>query len=460
MRPARPPLYGEISSLVACAILVVGGLAGHPDGLRAQDAAPAERRVVLTFDDVPVSGTCDAQTIRQVTTHLTATLVRRGAPSAALVTPIECVGGELLEETLSRWRDAGATIGNHSFSHLDLNGTPVAAYVEDVARAQERIDRAIGQTERWFRPPYLHSGDEAGKKRAVAAYLQTHDYRIAPVTIDNQEWVYAGVYHDAVQSGDDALAGRVAADYLRHVEASVAFYEELSRAVLGREIPQILLLHANRLNADHLDAVIDLLAGRGYDFVSLEAAMSDPAYARDDPYLGTRGLSWIQRWALDEEIDVPDEPREHPWVARELQRIRRAAEEDEASAAAGNDSAAAAIAMASRAFSSAYVAGDTATIRELYTEDAVLLPPGGEVRGRDAIGRYFGPSARRENVSHAMESTDLRIRGRTAIDAGTWHNTIRIDGGPEREASGRYLVVWTRGEDGRWRIEYDVWHRP
>lgn len=436
--------YGEISSLLACALLLVGP-AGDPAGLPAQEATPPERSIVLTFDDVPVPRTCEALSIRRVTADITTTLARRGAPSAALVTPIECLEGELLAETLARWRDVGATIGNHSFSHLDLNGTPMEAYVEDIARAQERIDRAIGREQRWFRPPYLHSGDEAAKKRAVAGYLEAHDYRIAPVTIDNQEWVYAAVYDDALRSGDAALAGRVAADYLRHLDASVAFYEELSMAVLGREIPQILLLHANRLNADHLDAVMDLLGGRGYDFVTLEAAMSDPAYARDDPYVGSRGLSWIQRWALDEEVDVPDEPREHPWVARELQRVRRAAAE---------------IATASRSFSDAYVAGDTATIRELYTEDAVLLPPEGEVRGRDAIVRYFEPSPRRTNVSHAMESTDLRIRGRTAIDAGTWHNTIRVDGGPEREASGRYLVIWTRGDDGRWRIEYDAWHRP
>lgn len=118
------------------------------------------------------------------------------------------------------------------------------------------------------------------------------------------------------------------------------------------------------------------------------------------------------------------------------------------------------IAAASHAFSQAYVAGDTATLAALYTEDAVLLPPEREVRGRAAIARYFAPTERRRNLAHAMTSAELRVRGRTAIDVGTWSNTWSIDEGPAQEASGRYLVVWYRADDGRWRIAYDMWHRP
>lgn len=61
---------------------------------------------------------------------------------------------------------------------------------------------------------------------------------------------------------DAALADRAADAYVEHLEASMRFYEKLSRAVFGREIPQVLLLHANPLNADHLPAVLDMLEGR------------------------------------------------------------------------------------------------------------------------------------------------------------------------------------------------------
>lgn len=128
--------------------------------------------------------------------------------------------------------------------------------------------------------------------------------------------------------------------------------------------------------------------------------------------------------------------------------------------ATAQETDAVAIAEASRAFSDAYVRGDTAAIRELYTGDAVLLPPGREIQGRDAIARYFAPGPDRVNLSHAMESSDLRVHGDLAVDFGTWRNTWRIADSEAQSAAGRYLVVWRRGEDGRWRIEHDMWHRP
>ncbi len=124
------------------------------------------------------------------------------------------------------------------------------------------------------------------------------------------------------------------------------------------------------------------------------------------------------------------------------------------------DDDAAAIATAARAFSAAYCAGDTTTLANIYTEDAVIIPPGRELHGRVDIARYFAPNPRRENVSHRTETASLEILGDMAIDRGTWHNTWRWDGGEPQTASGVYLIVWRRGDDGAWRMSHDMWHRP
>ena len=54
---------------------------------------------------------------------------------------------------------------------------------------------------------------------------------------------------------------------------------EVGRERFGREVRHVLLLHANRLNADHLDRLLEILARDGARFVPLETALADPIYA-------------------------------------------------------------------------------------------------------------------------------------------------------------------------------------
>lgn len=299
-------------------ILALAGLTVGPGGVHGQ-----HRSVALTFDDLPSTHhTCDEAAVRDVTRRLTGTLEEAGVPAAGLVTPgRSCLTTELLAATLGRWLEIGAVLGNHTATHPDLNTTPVAEYLADLDRGQALIDDVVATEGLWFRPPMLHTGDEPTRKQALAEHLASLGYRIAPVTVDNQEWVYAAVYDHARRQGDAALMTRLVDAYLRHLEECMVFYERLSTAVFGREIPQVLLLHANRLNADHLERVLDMLRARGYRFVSLPDAVADPAYDRPDTYLGPRGLSWLQRWALEAGVPVPDEPRESAWVAKAFQAL-------------------------------------------------------------------------------------------------------------------------------------------
>ena len=82
----------------------------------------------------------------------------------------------------------------------------------------------------------------------------------------------------------------------------------------GREVLHILLLHANALNAEYLGQLAERIEHRGYRFVSLAEALADPAYSQADPYVGPKGLSWLQRWALGRG-GRGAQPREEPPVS-------------------------------------------------------------------------------------------------------------------------------------------------
>lgn len=48
--------------------------------------------------------------------------------------------------------------------------------------------------------------------------------------------------------------------------------------MLGYEVPQVLLIHCNEMNALTLRQALHRMRERGYTFVSLDEAMADPAY--------------------------------------------------------------------------------------------------------------------------------------------------------------------------------------
>ena len=92
---------------------------------------------------------------------------------------------------------------------------------------------------------------------------------------------------------------------------------EQSRLLFDREIPQVLLLHANAVNADHLSGLIAALRRRGYRFVDLDTAVTDPAFASPDTYVGPGGITWLHRWAITRGVDrelFRGEPTTAQWV--------------------------------------------------------------------------------------------------------------------------------------------------
>ena len=78
--------------------------------------------------------------------------------------------------------------------------------------------------------------------------------------------------------------------------------------VLGYEVKQVLLLHADALNADYFDTLVGMMRARGYTFISLDRALRDKAYSLPDTYTGEGGVSWIHHWAYTMGKKTPKGP--------------------------------------------------------------------------------------------------------------------------------------------------------
>jgi peptidoglycan/xylan/chitin deacetylase (PgdA/CDA1 family) len=321
-----PSLARTLQSPWFILLLAACGQPPAPAGPEATTPAPV-REVAVTFDDLVIGGRIlELPRMRTMTADLLRTITAEGVPAVGFVNEAklcDCDERSGRIEVLRMWAAAGLELANHTYSHPSLTCTPLADYQADVLRG-EPVTRALmaehGKPFRWFRHPYLHTGPTLEVRAAFEPWLAERGYTVAPVTLDNSDWMFNFVYTDAKTRGDAALMRRVGEAFIAYVDEVMAFYESAEQALFARPIRHVLLLHANELNADWFDDLAALLRRRGYRFITLEAALQDPAYREPDRYAGPAGVSWMYRWDFTrgrEQIDWSSEP-EPPAFVREL----------------------------------------------------------------------------------------------------------------------------------------------
>jgi peptidoglycan-N-acetylglucosamine deacetylase len=306
----------KLSGVFSCTMLILGVTASaRPAGAAAD--APV-REVAITVDDLPAAAASptrgDAKSIIDMTTKILATLKQQNVPAVGFVNEQKVYKwGEVDERirALAMWLDAGFELGNHTFSHPSLNQVGIQEFEDNVIQGEAVLKLLLAQHKmklRYFRHPYLDTGRDLRTRMDVEAFLTGRGYRIAPVTMDAWDWMFAGVYSEAKSRGDAAMEQQVVSTYLSYTEMVFAFYEKFSKELFGYEPKQILLLHGNQLEADHLGEVLELLRKRGYRFITLENALSDQVYSLPDTYVGEEGTGWIDHWAISRGITRKDYP--------------------------------------------------------------------------------------------------------------------------------------------------------
>lgn len=285
--------------------------ADHPD-----------RAVAITIDDLPAAsaGFMDAATIVDLTTRLLTTIRDQKVPCIGFVNESKLYRlGEVDQriKALQMWVDYGCDLGNHTFSHASLNKVPLAQWEEEVIRGETVTNMLLAQRKmkiRFLRHPYLDTGRDLETRRKAEEFLAQRGYRVAPITLDAWDWMYATVYEDARKRGDTALEKKLLDSYLDYSNQVFAYDEQLSMRILGYEPKQILLIHANELEADHIAELFDLFRKRGYRFISLDEALNDPAYSLPDTYVGEEGTGWLDHWAITMGKPAQGAPRFPQWV--------------------------------------------------------------------------------------------------------------------------------------------------
>lgn len=116
----------------------------------------------------------------------------------------------------------------------------------------------------------------------------------------------------------------------------------------------------------------------------------------------------------------------------------------------------AAIRQASADFTAATLAKDRDALDAIYTDDAVVMPPGAPTRvGRSEFSDLVAPLT---ITDFELKTIEIEGRGDLAYARHTYAWTVRIGDGDPMPDRGKALTIWRRQPDGRWLLSRDIWN--
>lgn len=180
---------------------------------------------------------------------------------------------------LSAWIDNGQLLGNHTFSHLDLDRVDIDTYIQDIEKNDPYLKKFMkNKNYKFFRYPYLVEGNTYEKRNRIREYLTSHQYAIAEVTTDFYDYMWNNPYVRCMQIGDKQAMSWIEKNYLEQALNALVISHELSIMLFKRDIKYILLLHVTYFDAEMLDKLLTLYESHGVRFITLENALSDEIY--------------------------------------------------------------------------------------------------------------------------------------------------------------------------------------
>lgn len=276
------------------------------------------KQVAITMDDLPFVNEISLQQAQQGTQQLLQHFKSYNIPGVGFVNEQKVIKLNEIDARvtlLENWLKSEQQLGNHTFSHPDFNTTSLEDYKADFLKGEiitQQLNKKYNQVQKYFRFPFLHAGPDSSKKEEFAQFLADQGYQNAPVTIDNEDYIFNKAYQDAYKKEDKKAMQMIAEAYLNYVDAMIDYHETLAQQVIGRPIRHIFLCHANQINADYFNKVAELFKSKGYEFITLEMALQDKVYQEPENYIGKGGFSWLHRWRMTKKLPFQGKEPEIP----------------------------------------------------------------------------------------------------------------------------------------------------
>ncbi|MDM7924164.1 MAG: polysaccharide deacetylase family protein, partial [Pyrinomonadaceae bacterium] len=219
--------------------------------LVAAAAGFGQRTIAVTIDDLPVVSTrTDIKNRRAITRKLLGHIAKYKVPAIGFVNENKLYKADGTRDDdqvdlLRMWTKAGLELGNHTYSHRSLHAIPLKDYQDDVLKGATVTSELLalrGAKMRYFRHPYLQTGRTLEIKAELEKFLDANGYTIAPITVDNADYIFSRAYDIAYDRGDKKLMQQVGEAYVPYMESKLDYWERQSMKLFGREVSQTMLL--------------------------------------------------------------------------------------------------------------------------------------------------------------------------------------------------------------------------
>ena len=279
-----PALFGRAELPYTLCMKIRGPVLCHVLALFTLAGICTAQKLAITIDDLPLNGQLPPGVTRaEITRNTIAVLKKKHVPPVyGFINAKKLEGSADGAEALKLWA-AAELIGNHTYTHMDLEQNTVEAFERDIEQDEPTLELLAtpGENWHWLRYPYLHEGDTVEKRRAVRSYLTAHGYKIAQVTLDWEDYLWNTAYARCVAKNDTKSIAWLRESYLKTASDFLDLGREEAKLVFGHDINHVLLLHLGAFSSTILPEAFDLLKKKGFQLVTLEEAQSDPAYQTD-----------------------------------------------------------------------------------------------------------------------------------------------------------------------------------
>jgi peptidoglycan/xylan/chitin deacetylase (PgdA/CDA1 family) len=249
--------------------------------LAAFPAQAQEKRIALTFDDVP-RNRGPFLTPDQRSEKLLAALKESGVEQAAFfVNPGQIGHGDGINGVahIEAYVRAGHVIGDHSYAHKGLETIGAPEFIGEIDKAEAWLKGRPGYRP-WFRYPFLHEGGtDKAKRDAVRAALKARGLQDGYVTASGSDWNTEDLAIAAVKAGKTIDMDALRKFYIMtHLEAA-DFADALMVKAIGRSPIHVMLMHETDLAALFLPDLVEALRKDGWEIVTADEAFADPIHS-------------------------------------------------------------------------------------------------------------------------------------------------------------------------------------